>query len=84
LRQIELSEPERLERLLLVPAFVYLLSLLIGLISQQQLSARHWAVALSKKRQAGAFFIGRLMQHRHRFRLKRTAATARRPTRPNH
>lgn len=70
LRQIELSEPERLERLLLALAFAYLLLLLIGVICQQQLSERHWAAALSKKRQASAFFVGRLMQCRHRFRLR--------------
>jgi len=71
LRQIKLSEPERLERLLLVLAFAYLCLLLMGLLSQQHFPESHWAAATSKhRRQASAFFIGRLMQHRHRFRLK--------------
>jgi hypothetical protein len=71
LRHIQLSEPERLERLLLVLAFAYLCLLLMGVLSHQRFPESHWAAATSKnKRQASAFFIGRLMQHRHRFRLK--------------
>ena len=46
LRQIELSEPQCLERLLPVLAFAYLLLLFMGAICQQQLSERHWAAGL--------------------------------------
>lgn len=71
LRHIDLSDPQRLERLVLVLAFAYLTVLLIGLNSQQRFPQSHWAAATSKnKPQASLFFIGRLMQHRHRFRLK--------------
>jgi len=71
LRQIELSEPGRLERLLLVLAFAYLCLVLMGLASERRFPQSHWASATSPgKRQASAFFIGRFMHERHRFRLK--------------
>ncbi len=70
LRQISLSSASRLERLLLVLAFAYLLLLLLGLICSQQLSAAHWASGVSKNRkQVSAFLVGRLMLGRTRFRL---------------
>jgi hypothetical protein len=65
------SEPDRLERLLLVLAFAYLCLVLMGLASQQRFPQSRWTAATSKhKPQASAFFIGRLVQHKHRFRLK--------------
>ena len=70
LRQVELSEPGRLERLLLVLAFAYVVLLLMGLKCQRELSQRHWAAAVSQKQQASAFFIARFMHERHHFRLK--------------
>jgi len=71
LRRIELSEPGRLERLLLVLAFAYLSLVLMGLLSQKRFLESHWAAATSKrKHQASAFFIGRLVQDRYRFALK--------------
>jgi hypothetical protein len=71
LRQMQLSQPGRLERLLLVLAFAYLFLLLIGLASQQRFPQSHWASATSKRRrQLSAFLVGRFMQHRHRFRLR--------------
>ena len=71
LRQLSLSEPERLERMLLVLAFAYLLVLLVGIRCQQQLPQSHWAAASGKRRQASAFFVGRYMQGRARFSLRR-------------
>jgi hypothetical protein len=68
LRQLKLSSAQRLERMLLVPAFAYMFLLLIGLISQRRFSAKHWASAVSRKRkQNSAFTIGRFMQHRVTF-----------------
>ena len=69
LRHVELSDPRRLERLLLVLAFACILRLLAGLICQQRLCPRHWSAAISKKKQASAFFVGRLMQDRLCFPL---------------
>jgi hypothetical protein len=70
-RHVTLTEAQRLERLLLVLAFAYLLLQLMGLTCQQQFSERHWAAAISQRRQASAFFVGRFMQSRYRFALKR-------------
>lgn len=71
LRQAALSQPDRLERLLLVLAFAYLLLILIGLRCRQIFSEAHWVAGTSKKRrQASAFFIGRYMHTQHRFRLR--------------
>ena len=71
LRQIELSEPGRLERLLLVLAFAYLCLVLMGLASERRFPQSHWASTTSRgRRQASVFFIGRLMQHRYRFPLR--------------
>jgi hypothetical protein len=62
LRQVALSQPDRLERLLLMLAFAYLLLILIGLRCRQTFSEAHWAAGTSKKRrQASAFFIARYM-----------------------
>lgn len=70
LRQLSLSQPERLERMLLVLAFAYLLLLLMGTKCERELPQSHWSAAVSKRRQASAFFIGRYMQERHRFSLR--------------
>jgi len=68
LRQLQLSSAERLEPMLLVLAFAYLFLPLIGLISQRQLSAKHWASAGSRKhKQNSAFTVGRHMQNRVTF-----------------
>ena len=63
LRQLKLSSGQRLERMLLVLAFAYLFLVLLGLICRESLSAKHWASAVSKKKQqCSAFAIGRHMQ----------------------
>jgi hypothetical protein len=70
LRQVSLCDAARLERLLLVLAFAYLLLLLLRLICTAQMSAAHWASAVGKKsKQVSAFLVGRLMLARTRFRL---------------
>jgi len=62
LRQSHVSDEHRLERLLLVLAFAYLLLLLIGFHAMQTLSSAHWSAASSgKRRQASAFLVGRLL-----------------------
>ncbi|MCX6069393.1 MAG: IS4 family transposase [Chloroflexi bacterium] len=62
LRQSQVSNAQRLERLLLVLAFAYLLLLLLGFHCMETLSPAHWSAASSpKKRQASAFFVGRLL-----------------------
>jgi len=71
LRQISLSSGERLERMLLVLAFAYLLLLLIGLVCRDTMSEAHWASATSKsQKQASAFFVGRHMQTRVKLPLR--------------
>ena len=70
LRQLSLSEASRLERMLLVLAFAYLFLVLMGLVAVARLSAAHWSAAACGRRQASAFLIGRLLQGRHRFRLR--------------
>ena len=60
----------RLERLLLVLAYAYLLLLLIGLVCRDTMSEAHWASAVSKSQdQACGFTIGRYMQDRAKWRL---------------
>jgi len=62
LRQIMLTSADRLERMLLVLAFAYLLLLMIGLVCADTLSPGHWASSISKRRkQNSIFFIGRRM-----------------------
>ncbi len=72
LRAVSLSDPRRLERLLLVLALAYLLLVLIGLECRSSLSERHWAAGVStgSRPQASVFFIGRFMQDRHRLRWR--------------
>lgn len=69
-----MSDPQRLERLILVLSFAYLWLLLIGVLSQNRFPQSHWAAAVSKRRQASAFFVGRFMQTRHRFYLSELLA----------
>ena len=60
LRQTEIRKYERLERLLLVLAFAYLLLLLIGVLGEDTFPSARWTSGTStKRRQASAFFVGR-------------------------
>jgi len=70
LRHTELSEPQRVQRLLLVLALAYLLLLLLGLYCRQTMPQSHWAAATSRKQQLCAFTIGRFMQTRLRVPLR--------------
>ena len=71
LRQMKIGTPGRLERLMLVLAFAYLLLLLIGLVCRDTMSEAHWASASTKTRdQACGFTIGRYMLDREKWRLK--------------
>jgi hypothetical protein len=63
LRQLKVSTAERLERMLLVLAFAYLLLLVIGLVCRETMSEAHWASAVS-------FTIGRYMLTRAKWRLR--------------
>lgn len=69
LRQLNLSSAARLERMLLVLAFAYLLLVLMGLVAGVRFSPAHWSSTTSARRPTSAFVIGRLMQHRTRFRF---------------
>ena len=71
LRQMKVSTAERLERILLILAFAYLLLLMIGLVCRETMSEAHWASAGSKSReQACGFTIGRYMLTRAKWRLR--------------
>ena len=71
LRQMKVSTAERLERMLLVLAFAYLLLLMIGLVCRENMSEAHWASAVTKSRkQACGFTIGRYMLTRAKWRLR--------------
>ena len=71
LRQTKVNTAGRLERLLLVMAFAYLLLLLIGFTCRDTMSAAYWASAVSKSQeQACGFTIGRHMLNRAKWRLK--------------
>ena len=71
LRQTKVGTAGRLERLLLVLAFAYLLLPLIGLVCRNTMSEEHWASAVSKSQdQACGFMIGRHMQDRAKWRLE--------------
>jgi len=62
LRQTKIGTAGRMQRLLLVLAFAYLLLLLIGLVCRDTMSEAHWASAATKSRdQACGFTIGRYM-----------------------
>lgn len=70
LRQTKVGTAGRLERLLLVLAFAYLLLLVIGLVCRETMSEAHWASAATKTRdQACGFTIGRYMLDRAKWRL---------------
>lgn len=70
LRQSQLSEPERLERLLLVLAFAYWFLLMLGLVCQDTMSPGAWGSSSSRRRtQASVFFVGRYMQDKVRIRF---------------
>ena len=65
-----LSSAARPQRLPPVFAFAHLLLLLLGLICSRQMSAAHWASALSQKRkQVSAFLVRWLMPGKTEFRL---------------
>ncbi len=67
----EVGTAGRLERLLLVLAFAYVLLLLIGLVCRDTMSEALWALAASKSRdQACGFTVGRYMLDRVKWRLK--------------
>ena len=71
LRQLKIGTAGRLERLLLVLAFAYLLLLVIGLVCRDTMSEAHWASASTKTRdQACGFTIGRYMLTREKWCLK--------------
>jgi hypothetical protein len=71
LRQLKIGTAGRLERLLLVLAFAYLLLLLIGLVCRDTMSEAHWASAATKTQdQACGFTVGRYMLDREKWRLK--------------
>jgi len=69
LRQTSLSEAARLERMLLVLAFAYLLLVLMGLVAGARFSQAHWSATTSPKKPTSAFVIGRYMQDHTRFRF---------------
>jgi hypothetical protein len=67
LRQSQVSEAARLERLLLVLAFAYLFLVLLGCLCRRTYPSACWAAGTSRrKRQASVFFIGRLMLNQAR------------------
>ena len=70
LRQLSLSTAQRLEWMLLVLAFAYLLLVLMGLLAAARFSPAHWSATTSPKKPTSAFVIGRYMQHRTRFRFR--------------
>jgi len=71
LRQTKVHTAGRLERLLLVLAFAYLLLLLVGFTCRDTMSEAYWASAVSKSQdQACGFTIGRYMLGHTRWHLK--------------
>ena len=71
LRQLKIGKAGRLERMLLVLAFAYLLLLVIGLVCRDTMSGAHWASTATKTRdQACGFTVGRYMLDREKWRLK--------------
>jgi len=52
----------RLQRMLLVLAFAYLLLVLMGLVAGSCFSPDHGSATTSRKKPTSAFFIGRYMQ----------------------
>ena len=69
LRQLKVSQAQRLERMLLVLAFAYLALILMGLICSETMTQAHWSSAVSKRKQSSIFLIGRYMQDRRKFAL---------------
>lgn len=70
LRQFKVSQPDRLERMLLVLAYAYLLLLLMGVICQQSYSQACWSSAVSRRRQSSAFQVGRYMIDKEKLRIR--------------
>lgn len=70
LRQLEVSKPDRLERMFLVLAYAYLLLLLFGLLCSREMSQAHWSSTTSRRKPTSAFVIGRQMIEKVRFRLR--------------
>ena len=71
LRQTKIGTAGRMERLLLVLAFAYVLLLLIGLVCRDTMSEAHWTSGASKSRdQMCGFTISRYMLHRAKWRLR--------------
>lgn len=70
LRQFRVSSPERLERMLLVLAYAYLLLLLMGVMCQESYSQAHWSSAVGRRRQSSAFVIGRYMINKEKLCIK--------------
>ena len=71
LRLTRVKSYDRLERLLLVLAFAYLLLLMMGLICRETMSEAHWASATTRSNdQACGFTIGRFMLTRVKWRLR--------------
>lgn len=70
LRQTKIGGHRRLERLLLVLAFAYVLLLVMGLVCRDTMSEAHWASATTKTNdQACGFTVGRYMLTRVKWRL---------------
>ena len=70
LRQMKIGTAARLERMLLVLAFAYLLLLMMGLVCRESMSEAHWASASTKTKDQGCgFTIGRYMLTRVKWRL---------------
>jgi hypothetical protein len=61
LRQLSISNPERLERLFLILAFAYILLLMTGLICKATMSSAEWSSNTRSKRPLSAFVVGRIM-----------------------
>ena len=65
LRQMKVGNAARLDRMLLVLAFAYLLLLMMGVVCRETMSETYWASATTKtKDQACRFTIGRYMLNR--------------------
>ena len=70
LRKLQLSSASRLQRMLLILAFAYILLLLMGLLCKETMSQAHWSSTTSKTKPTSAFVVGRKMQNKRRFKLK--------------
>jgi hypothetical protein len=61
LRLVSVGTTERLERLLLILAFAYVLLLMTGLICKDSMSPSEWSSNTKRKRPLSAFVVGRIM-----------------------